>query len=258
MDLPKIAELFKNLESVIADFIALLETPYAYWYTQKGKEVDVDESNIDFVKRKLSVLDLGNPFRNSVHPAVGNVNGGRFYGGPNPTFDHSAVLRGPAWFGTNVKIRSSAKVIGPALLGDGTLLNTSSVFTRSIMGAGSQIDDLTVVKDAILGRDVYVLAGAKLLHRTRLKDEPIRVSDRRECAVGYPVASMSIDRPKMGCVIGDGCVIGANAVLGPGTILMPGCQVPSGTVLPSGIYDPAGLAVWLKRQAPDTSSRVRR
>ncbi|KAA0205869.1 hypothetical protein EDM68_04320 [Candidatus Uhrbacteria bacterium] len=171
------------------------------------------------------------------HPSLRSFGSSAIYGGLESKFDHRSVIQGPLFVGRRCTVRASAKIIGPSLLGDGALLNTSSVFTRSVMGDGSQVDDLAVIKDSLLGRSVYVMTGAKLLHRAGLNGETITVSDERVSGYG----EQALARRKMGCVVGDGCVIGANAVLGAGTILLPGCRVPHGLVVPSGIYDQTAI-----------------
>ncbi len=171
------------------------------------------------------------------HPDLRTFGSSTIYGGLESKFDHRSVIQGPLYVGRRCTVRASAKIIGPSLMGEGTLLNTSAVFTRSVMGDGSQVDDLTVIKDALIGRRVYVMTGAKLLHRAGLNGETITVSDERVSGYG----EQALARRKMGCVVGDGCMIGANAVLGAGTILLPGCRVPHGLVVPSGIYDQTAI-----------------
>lgn len=168
------------------------------------------------------------------HHALRTFGSSTIYGGLESKFDHRSVIHGPLYVGRRCTVRASAKIIGPSLLGAGTLLNTSAVFTRSVLGDESQVDDLTVVKDSLIGRRVYIMSGAKLQHRLGLNGEPITVSDERG---GGWFGDIRLKRPKMGCVIGDGCVIGSNATLDPGTVLLPGVRVPNGRVVPSGIYD---------------------
>ncbi|MCR4256641.1 MAG: hypothetical protein NUW08_02970 [Candidatus Uhrbacteria bacterium] len=168
------------------------------------------------------------------HPALRTFGSSAIYGGFESKFDHRSVIHGPLYVGRRCTVRASVKIIGPSLLGAGTLLNTSAVFTRSVLGDESQVDDLTVVKDSLIGRRVYIMSGAKLQHRLGLNGETITVSDERG---GGFVGEIRLERPKMGCVIGDDCVIGSNAALDPGTILLPGVRVPNGRVVPSGIYD---------------------
>lgn len=182
----------------------------------------------------------------TMHPEIRNCGSTLYYGGYESSFDPRSVLVGPLYAGNSCTVRSSAKVIGPTLLGSHTLLNTSSVLTRTILGSRSQIDDLVSTKDSIIGSKVYIMSGAKLMHRDAIDGHTIEVVDRR---VGSNTSGKKteVKRHKMGSVIGDGCVIGANAVLGPGTILMPGVRVPHGMYVPTGIYDQWGISNLTKR-----------
>ncbi len=179
------------------------------------------------------------------HPDLRGFGTKHFYGAAESSFDKSSLLHGPMYAGRYCTIRSSAKVIGPVVIGDGALLNTSSVLTRTILGSGSQIDDLVSVKDSVIGSRVYIMSGAKLLHRESTADGSIEVEDRRVRS-NTSGKKQTIKRHKLGCVIGDGCTIGANAVLGPATILMPGVKIPHGLYVPSGIYDQGGIANLLR------------
>lgn len=181
----------------------------------------------DFKKKRLP---LG-----STHGGIRTFESDTLFGGLESNFDPSSTIKSPFYAGRSCTVRSSVKIIGPSALGDKTMLNTSAVFTRSILGSRSQVDDQTTVKDSLIGSRVFIMTGARLLHVNDLEGSKIEVRDYREA---LPSAELIVTgRLKMGCVIGDDCVIGANAVLGPGTILLPGCNVPNGFVLPSGIYD---------------------
>lgn len=169
------------------------------------------------------------------HDAVRGLGCSNFYGGYRVRLDAMALIKGPLFAGEGCDIRASAKAIGPAILGDDTLLNTSSVFVRSIMGNRTQVDDGAKMKDALIGSDVFIKAGAVLEHRNGLHGDAIVVEDRRRSDARLP--AITIRRAKMGCIVGDSCEIGPNAVIGAGSILLPGCHVPRGLVLPSGIYD---------------------
>jgi|GEM_PF-5830081 len=168
------------------------------------------------------------------HSTVRSIGGKFFFGGFAINLDDQAFLKGPLYAGSRCTIRTSAKLIGPILLGDGAYVNTSAILGRTILGAGSQIEEHATIKDSIIGRGVFIESGVKLLHRSGLQSRMIVTKDFRT----MKEAPVSTGRHKFGAVIGDDCHIGANTVLEPGTILFPGCHIPAQTRIRAGIYEP--------------------
>jgi acetyltransferase-like isoleucine patch superfamily enzyme len=244
-DISKAKTLYADFQKRLGDDELTGAMPYMRFQPVKGVEEHMLLTAFD--PELHSCLDVKDEddFRNKrramgpTHPEIRTFGSVSFFGGLESNFDHRSVIHGPLYAGHRCTVRASAKIIGPSHLGARTLLNTSSVFTRSIMGDDSQVDDLAVIKDSLIGCGVYIMPGAKLLHRVGLNGATIEVTDERESASArLPVR---LKRPKMGCVIGDGCIIGADAVLGAGTILLPNVRIPHGLIVPSGIYDQAAI-----------------
>lgn len=176
------------------------------------------------------------------HPALLRLGHLSLYGGVRRKFDPTSHLRAPLWVGDDCSIRLSAKAIGPALIGAGVLIGSSSSVTRSIIGAKSEIDDGAKIRDSLVGRNVYIGPDAKVLNKLELTCPVIRIPDWRE--ESGPL--LDTGRVRFGAVIGDGCVIGAGAILYPGVVLFPGCRIQPGQIVQSGVYTPEILA---KRRA---------
>ena len=243
-DMPKAKTLYSDFQKRLGDDDLTGTMPSMRFQPVKGVEAHMLLTAFDpEVHSRLGIADADD-FRNKrrmtgpTHPDLLTFGSVAFFGGFESNFDHRSVIHGPLYAGHRCTIRASAKIIGPSHLGARTLLNTSSVFTRSVMGDDSQVDDLAVVKDSLIGRGVYIMSGAKLLHRVGLNGAIIEVMEARESAFGRMIR---LKRPKMGCVLGDGCTIGADAVLGAGTILLPNVRVPHGFIVPSGIYDQTAI-----------------
>ncbi len=167
---------------------------------------------------------------------VRNLGSAYYFGGWQRHLDPTTRLRGPLWFGKDVKARSSVKVIGPCIIGDRVLLDSSTMCTRSIIGHGSVLQSGVRVHNAIIGSNVRICSGARLQEEALIPGS-VTVKDYRPGAEGRLHEPSRITGP----VIGDGCIIGANTVLSPWTILLPGCIVRHGQVIGPGIYTPESL-----------------
>lgn len=221
----------------------LYGTPHSYWdYLVKVKKhhqgtLPEDQSLMAIMchtKREES---------KDPHPDVSNEGSFFYFGGWNRKLDPSARLYAPIWIGRDVAIRSSAKLIGPVLIGDRALVDSSASLTRSILGNSSTLDESVRAKDAIIGSDVTIGSGTKLLNKPLLNGV-ILMTDFRP---GKNRETVRLERRKQGPFIGDGCRIGANAVIEAGTILMPGCVVDHGEVIRSGIYTKEDLETYRSR-----------
>jgi carbonic anhydrase/acetyltransferase-like protein (isoleucine patch superfamily) len=272
--IPTFADLISEFHPVTAHFLAG-KGIFDLWYPIVSEERDVSEEDreieedllsagalperqlkpgeTDLVKAckifKAAVSKLGDPMKlmklsaprgTADHPNLGTIGSNLYYGGAERKLDKTTYMDPPIWLGKHVSLRWSAKLQGPALVEDNVFINTSSVVVRSIIGAGTQIDDLALVKESIIGRDVYICSGVKIEHRIGKSGRPVSIVDHRTTnTYGFDKQSYETGRVKFGAIIGDGCHIGSNAVLSPGTILLPGCVVPKLFAVPPGIYDPA-------------------
>lgn len=246
---PTNGELF-NLSTKVVRHFLLADVPVTrcpFVLRDGGDDLDADKTASLFSAfRSLPELadafefaSYTEPARDSVrHPALSDIGSAKFYGGVGRDWDSASTLIGPIWFGRGVKIRVSAKIIGPSLIDDYAFINTAAKITRSILGRKCQVEEDVTIKDAIIGSNVVVCAGARL--SSRCEDDP---RHEREVVTQLPGKTIfddpiSTGRRKMGPIVGDGCVIGANAVLKPGVILLPGYKVPAGRVMHAGIYHP--------------------
>jgi len=252
VELPLLQELICELHPVTEIFLRDIGSIFDAWYPLKENsfEADAEASKVLFDMKKRALLEeleekgvdtnpmplmRSNARRNTAeHPKLGTVGCTYFFGGESRSLDSTSYLSSPLWLGERVRVRWSAKVVGPSLIEGEIFMNTSSVVTRSIICQGSQVDDLAVVKDSIIGRNVYIEPGVKILHRRGIECERIVVKDFRDRTASL----IPTGRRKLGAVIGDGCRIGANVVIEPGTVLLPGTRVPPLTHVEAGIYPP--------------------
>jgi acetyltransferase-like isoleucine patch superfamily enzyme len=184
----------------------------------------------------------------------------RLRGGKRLYCDGSGKITGPTYIGPCVQIRHGGGILGSVVIGDGVthaketvdeypgiggIIGHGVTVRRSIIRVGTKIEAVSEIVDCIIGRDVYIDAGAQFPHEnfsereivfSRMDGEQM-MSDPRDCE---PITAKSIrtGRTKLGCIIGDNCFIGANVTFHPGTMLLSGCRVPGGTTLEGGVYTP--------------------
>jgi NDP-sugar pyrophosphorylase family protein len=244
---PTNGELFSLNTAVVRHFLpADLPVTRHPFIFQDGSNVPTGEMKalfnslreLDELKEAMEYAVHTKPCKDMVsHPVLTNIGSLLFYGAAERNWDPASSLFGPIWFGRGVTIRVSAKIIGPSLLDDYAYVNTAAKITRSILGQKTQIEEDATIKDAIIGSNVWVCAGARL--SSRCEDDPQHEREVMTRLPGMTIDdSISTGRHKMGPIVGDGCVIGANAVLKPGVILLPGYKVPAGRVMHAGIYHP--------------------
>jgi UDP-3-O-[3-hydroxymyristoyl] glucosamine N-acyltransferase len=174
----------------------------------------------------------------------------RLRGGIHLKCDGSAKLMGPAYVGPSVHIRHNGGILGYVVLGDGVsfdeepkedeigiggIIGHGVTVRRSIIRAGTKIEAHSEIVDCIIGKNVYIDAGAQFPHENFSQREVSFARFDSELMGEPPIQTK---RKKLGCIIGDRCFVGANVTMHPGTILMPGCRVPGGSVLEAGVYSP--------------------
>jgi len=168
-------------------------------------------------------------------------------GGIDLSCDGSGKITGPVYIGPMVQIRHNGGLLGDVIVGDGLsiakkgkvetgsggIIGHSVTVRRSIVRAGVKIEAHTSIVDSIIGRNVYIDAGAQFPHENFSGAEVrLRYYDDEE----LPENGIGTGLGKLGVVIGDDCYVGANVSMHPGVVLMPECRVHAGQTLHPGIY----------------------
>ena len=143
-----------------------------------------------------------------------------------------AIVEGPVQFGLGVKIEAGATIKGPCYIGDhclignGSLVRSSTIEANSIVGFGSE-----VVRS-------YVGPGS-MLHHNFIGDSIIEGNcnpswgtcfanwrmDHQSVTISYPNQKVDSGREKFGSIVGAGSFFGVNCSLMPGTTIAPHSQV---------------------------------
>lgn len=256
--LPKMGELLREMPPVIAHMLDADGDPYQTWFPTDEHGESIREQALAAFKAAAARPDLKRlmPFTDHVekrngtppHPATGSAGAIYLFGGVDRSLNPNADFVAPIWFGERVRVRMSSLVVGPVLIADDVHISSNVSVVRSIIGPRSRINDGASLKYSIVGADCWVSGDLLSEQASRTNGEPIRF----ECWVRSPDRLLPrrlrvcVERPKMGCVIGDGCRIGKGVQLMPGTVLMPGVIIreDAGTIA-AGVYDQEGLDRYL-------------
>jgi bifunctional UDP-N-acetylglucosamine pyrophosphorylase/glucosamine-1-phosphate N-acetyltransferase len=161
------------------------------------------------------------------------------------TFVHpTATVSGPVLLGERVRVFAGAAIVGPAIIGDDTVVGNGALIRCAIVGRGSTIGFGTEVArsylgdgcelhtnyvgDSVLGDDVGIGSGS-VTANLRLAEDNVRIKvDGQRLDTG---------RKKVGALVGSHVRVGINASL------MPGVRIGSKAVVGPGVI--------LKRDLPD-------
>lgn len=73
-----------------------------------------------------------------------------------------APITSDVWIGKNARVAKDATIVGPSVIGDGVDVASGARVERSIIWQGSSIGERAVLRDAIVGMNYRVEAGATL------------------------------------------------------------------------------------------------
>lgn len=116
----------------------------------------------------------------------------RVWTGPGTSIDRSALITPPVCIGKNCRISRNARVLGPSVLGDGTVVEEGAVVHRGIIWDGSRVGSRVVAAGCIAGS---------------------------HCTIGS------------GAVVSDGSVLGNGSAVVDGAVVDPGGKIEPGDVV---------------------------
>jgi UDP-N-acetylglucosamine diphosphorylase / glucose-1-phosphate thymidylyltransferase / UDP-N-acetylgalactosamine diphosphorylase / glucosamine-1-phosphate N-acetyltransferase / galactosamine-1-phosphate N-acetyltransferase len=169
-----------------------------------------------------ALKQIGNYLERSLQPAMkGATIGAPFISnrvaiGPGTVIQNGATIIGPAWIGSNCKIRSGCYIRENVIIGNGVVLGNSCEFKNCIVFDDAQIPHFSYVGDSILGYKAHLAAGV-ILSNVRL--------DRQEISVKDQGTKIPTGLRKFGAIVGDRAEIGCNSVISPGSIIGRGSLI---------------------------------
>jgi bifunctional UDP-N-acetylglucosamine pyrophosphorylase/glucosamine-1-phosphate N-acetyltransferase len=155
------------------------------------------------------------------------------------TFVHpTATVSGPVLLGERVRVFAGAAIVGPAIVGDDTIVGNGALIRGAIVGRGCTIGFTTelarsylgdgcdlhsnYVGDSVLGDDVAFGSGT-VTANLRLAEDNVRVNvDGQRLDTG---------RRKVGVLVGSHVRVGINSSLMPGVRIGSKAAVGPGVVL---------------------------
>lgn len=174
--------------------------------------------------------------------------GDRLRVGRGCRIEPGAVLVGPAVLGDGSVVRTGAYVRERVILGRGALVGAHSEVKGSILLPGAKAPHQAYVGDSILGRQVNLGAGTIC---SNVKNVGSEVTFR----AGGEMVHTGLR--KLGAILGDECKTGCNTVLNPGVLMGPGSVTYPNATLRSGYYPPGTLVKVRQSQQMVEMSRLR-
>lgn len=168
-----------------------------YGYVAQGYWTDVGTIQ-EYMRANCDILDG----RVNIKEELGRHLGGNVWTEDDVEIAPDAQLYGPIFLGEGVKIKGGVVVHGPAVIRNGTVVDTRACVDRCIIWRNAYIGEGSELRGAIICRQVTIKSRAVLLD---------------------------------GVVVGDNSVIREAAVLHPGVKLWPSKEVESGTAVKSSI-----------------------
>ena len=131
------------------------------------------------------------------------------------------------WLGEGAEVHPTAKIVGPAVIGDYTVVE-----------AGAHLGEYTVLGSNVwVGPDSYL--ERSIVHDNTYLGGGVRL---RGCVVGRSCDLRQAARCEEGVVLGDECFVGEHAVINPGVKVYPFKTVEANAIINSSI-------VWESRGA---------
>lgn len=122
--------------------------------------------------------------------------------GEDVDIDPTARLEGPALIGDNARIGAGARVGPGSVIGGNSILSEDAVVSGGVVMEGAYIGPYARVRDSIVGRGASVERGATL---------------------------------EEGCVLGDEVTVGAGALINPRVKVYPGRTVEAGAIVTTSV-----------------------
>ena len=195
----KCQELFTNIDSLIVDLFNAVIYPWEIIPLIKS-----------FIEEKLAT-NIRSYKQISPNVLVGD----------GVIIADSAKIEGPAIIGEGCEIRH-----GAVILGNGCVVGNSSEIKNSILMEKIQIPHFNYVGDSVLGNGVHLGAGA-ICSNLR--------SDKKSVVIKGKNFILDTGLKKLGAILGDGVEIGCGSVLCPGTVIGKNSMVYPLTLV-RGIY----------------------
>lgn len=155
--------------------------------------------------------------------------------GMDSIISKNTILIPPVYIGANVKIGDFAKIVGPAFIGDGTIIADYAFVRNSHIGKNCLIGSSSEVARSYLGNNV-------LLHRNYVGDSVL--DDNVLFGAGAVTANFRFDKKNVKSIVGKnkinsslaklGTIVGKNSKVGVNSTILPGVKIGSNSAVGPG------------------------
>jgi len=129
-------------------------------------------------------------------------------------------LRPDVWLGAGAEIHPSAKILGPALIGDNCRIGQGvELHGHCVLGANVRVGDNTVIERSVVHDNVYIASAV----------------NARGCVIARSCDVRQGVHLEDGVVLGEGSRVGRQAVVGAGVKVYPHKIIEPGAVVNSSI-----------------------
>jgi len=155
----------------------------------------------------------------------------KVYIGEGTIVEPGAYILGPAWIGSNCRIRHGAYIRENVIVGNDCVLGNSCEFKNCVLFNGAQVPHFSYVGDSILGYKAHLGAGV-ICSNVRL--------DQKKVTVRGSTETIDTGLKKFAAIVGDKAEIGCNSVLNPGSMIGRNSTIFPGTIW-IGTLEPGGV-----------------
>jgi UDP-N-acetylglucosamine diphosphorylase / glucose-1-phosphate thymidylyltransferase / UDP-N-acetylgalactosamine diphosphorylase / glucosamine-1-phosphate N-acetyltransferase / galactosamine-1-phosphate N-acetyltransferase len=156
----------------------------------------------------------------------------------------SAVIEGSVVLGPNVQVFAHASVIGPCVIGEGTIIGNNALVRESSVGKNCVIGYNTEVARSVVANDVWThssyigdsVVGSNVSFGAGSVTGNLRL-DEREITSVIKGDKTPTGRVKLGSVFGEGCRMGIHTSFAPGVKIGKGTFISSDILITSDIPD---------------------
>ena len=156
----------------------------------------------------------------------------------------TAVIEGPVVIGPNVKVFAHATIMGPCVIGEGSIIANNALVRGSSVGRNCVIGYNTEVARSVLGDDVWThssyVGDSVLAHNISFgagtTTGNLRL-DEQEITSIVGEKQIGTGRTKLGLIMGSGCRTGIHTCFSPGVKVGKGSFFNSMTMVTKDVSD---------------------
>ena len=177
--------------------------------------------------------------------------------GPGTVVEDGAYIAGPAFIGSDCRIRHGAYIRGGVIAGNGCVIGHSTEVKGAILLNRSNAPHFAYLGDSILGHRANLGAGTKLSNLTLVSARSPETGRRPTLQIRIGDRTYDTGLTKLGAILGDDVQTGCNCVTHPGCLVGPRTLIYANVALRKG-YTPSDSLVKLNQATTVVTRRPKR